>query len=96
MRGKCQLCEREDNLHRHHAKPKKFKKSLVNNEMLFCRDCDKQVHALFRLKDLRDKYNTPDKLLAHPAIMKYVEWVKDKPLGIVKHPKRTWKGGPFE
>jgi hypothetical protein len=61
-----------------------------------CVDCNKMVHALFKLKELATTYNTPARLLANPEIQKYVSWVRDKPEGIVKHPRRSWKGGKYE
>jgi len=93
----CRLCARVVSyITRHHLVPKKYKKQLLNNKIYTCTDCAKMLHALFTLKELRDKYNTADKIREHTEFKKYLEWVKNKPEGIVKHPKRNWKGGKYE
>lgn len=45
-----------------------------------CKQCHKQVHALFTNNELKSKYHTVDLLKQHPEMGKYLEWVKDKPI----------------
>jgi hypothetical protein len=96
----CELCNRDvQKLGNHHLVPRKLLKRMpvgAPSKSPMCVDCNKMVHALFRLKELATKYDTPAKLLAHPEIQNYVQWVRDKPEGIVKHPRRSWKGGKYE
>jgi 5-methylcytosine-specific restriction endonuclease McrA len=99
---KCTLCERETNkTHDHHLIPKKFarKKGLLkdpNNKISLCSDCNKTIHATLPLKQLEKTHNTIEKLKQHPQIASYITWVKTRPLGIVKHPKRSWNGGKYD
>ena len=99
----CDLCERESNdLHEHHLIPKKYArkhKSILhdpNNKILLCIDCTKTIHALIPLKQLEKIYNTIEKLKQHPKIKSYLMWVKTRPIGVVKHSKRSWNGGKYD
>jgi len=97
----CELCKRNVHIAQaHHAVPRKLlkknKHKYPNTRIYMCVDCNKMVHALFPLKELAEKYNTLEELKSVNSIIKYIEWVKDKPEGIVKHPRRTWNGGRYE
>ncbi len=85
----CQLCQRETKrgTTKHHLIPrtchknKWFQKNFTRDQMRvtveLCRDCHTAVHKYVpKEKDLGRNYYTLEKLLAHPEIAKYVEWVK--------------------
>lgn len=75
----CPLCERpipasqQDD---HHLIPrlKKGKETQVLH-----RACHRQVHAVFSETELARTYNSPEMLLTHPEIRKFVDWIKTKP-----------------
>ena len=41
--------------------------------------CHAKIHSVFTESELARVYNTIEKLLEHPDIQKFVEWVKKKP-----------------
>jgi hypothetical protein len=73
---KCPLCERDvSKLFGHHLKPKK------SDELLYlCKDCATQMHAFFTRLEMRQKYNSLEKLKASPKVQEYLNWVRDKPI----------------
>jgi uncharacterized radical SAM superfamily protein len=102
----CEICEREAKLHPHHLIPRKYlRKGILKKlkyeeihdvEIDICSDCEKTIHALFKLKELKESYNTLEKLKSEERMRKYIYWVKNKPVGVVIHIKRAWKGGKYE
>ena len=77
----CPLCEREivaGSADKHHLIPK-LKGGKSGPTVLLHKVCHMKVHATFTEGELARLYNTVDKLLAHPDIQKFVEWVKKKP-----------------
>ena len=94
MDGTCELCKREDQrLTRHHLIPRtrhrnkrnkrEFSREDVHSRILMiCRDCHNQIHAVISEKELERSYNTAEKLLEHPEIVKFVTWIqRRKPRG---------------
>lgn len=88
----CELCGRETQLTRHHLIPrtrhrnKRIQKKFQREEMLHrllwvCRSCHNQIHACISEKDLADTYHNKERLLSHPAIQKFVDWIANKPAG---------------
>ncbi|MFY9221104.1 MAG: hypothetical protein WAQ98_00455 [Blastocatellia bacterium] len=87
----CDLCKRDvPNLTRHHLIPrtrhknKKNKKIFDRKEVrerlvLLCRPCHRNIHAHLTEKQLEYDYNTVEKLLEHPEIKKFTEWISTKP-----------------
>ena len=84
----CELCGRvtKRGTTEHHLIPRTchgnrwFKKRFTRDEMRrtldVCRECHKAIHRLIpREKDLGRRYNTPEKLLAHPVFGRFVRWV---------------------
>lgn len=72
MNGKCELCGIETNLTLHHLIPKvkchssKYDNKLKNDEsnhIMICNECHSQIHAMFSENELRDFFNTKEKLL---------------------------------
>jgi len=88
MKNKCELCEREMETTSHHLIPvsnhknKWFKKNFTKEEMNvrldLCGDCHPAIHKFISEKELGKKYNTKEKLLEHPKVSKFVNWVKGK------------------
>lgn len=85
----CMACGSAVDLTLHHLIPRvkcsdKYKgiKNDESNHVMLCRQCHDQVHALWSENELRDSYNTLEKLLAAPEFAKFVEWKK-------KHPEFT-------
>jgi hypothetical protein len=48
------------------------------NAEIVCIDCGDQIHQLFSNNELRDLYNTMDKLRVHPAVQKWIKWVRGR------------------
>jgi len=87
--NKCKLCERKsDKLNEHHLIPK----SRGGKEtILICVDCHRQIHALFDNKMLETSLNTIKALKEDEQIVKYLKWVKKKPVRVVHKAKRSNK-----
>ena len=84
----CRLCERVTKRgNEHHLIPrtchsnKWFRKNYTRQQMQvtvwLCTDCHKAIHLFVPSeKELGRDYNTIDKLLAHPEIERFVEWIR--------------------
>jgi hypothetical protein len=81
----CELCQHETAYNFHHFicrtvhRNKWFRKRYSRAEMRrgirTCKSCHQAIHALVPSeKELGRHYNTLEKLVAHPAIGKYVAW----------------------
>ena len=83
----CPLCNRKiEILTDHHVVPK----SRGGSELVsICKDCHKQVHALFDNKTLEESLNTVEALLANEQFSKYIKWVIKRPSGIIHKAKRS-------
>jgi uncharacterized protein YutE (UPF0331/DUF86 family) len=94
----CQLCGRiVSRLTKHHLVPQKYRRrGDMHLTIDVCADCARMIHAMFKLSELKSKYNNFQRLRNSGRLRKYLRWVKDKPEGIVKHPKRAWRGGKYE
>ncbi|MGD8795601.1 MAG: hypothetical protein PVH51_02020 [Thiohalophilus sp.] len=89
----CELCGRnEPGLTKHHLIPrtrhrnKRVKKLFSQDEMTkrilrVCRPCHHHIHRVLDEKQLALEYNTRDKLLDHPEIRQFVDWLASKPAG---------------
>lgn len=66
-------------LTKHHLVPKSRKGRVTR---LLCRNCHRQVHALFTEKELERYYGTLEELLAANALQPWIAWIrKRKPAG---------------
>jgi len=79
--GNCPLCGREmivgKKVSKHHLIPKSEK----GKETLYLHDiCHQKIHSVFTEKQLAKKYNNVEALLTNAEIVKFVEWVKTKPV----------------
>lgn len=81
------LCKREvPELTEHHLVPKsRGGKETVS----ICRDCHRQIHALFENKILENDLNTIELLIANEEFARYLKWVAKKPFGAVKKARRS-------
>jgi hypothetical protein len=83
--GVCPLCKREIKLTFHHLIPKtlhskkwykkNFTKDQLNDGMNICRMCHSGIHDLYDEKTLGKEFNTSEKIINDPAIMKHSKWV---------------------
>lgn len=100
MIGRCQLCERETSLTRHHLVPqcrhankwnkKHFDRRRVKTDLLLlCAGCHKQLHALFSEKELERRLHDLPSLRAEPEVQRFVEWLRTKPPGFRPHVNRA-------
>lgn len=83
----CPLCERNvPFLTEHHLIPK----SRGGKELLsICRDCHRQIHALFDNKLLEQELHEYELLIENEKFVKYLKWVKKRPFGCVHKAKRA-------
>ncbi|EQC41603.1 hypothetical protein SDRG_01562 [Saprolegnia diclina VS20] len=81
----CELCERAMNLTAHHLVPRQchakflqrgFSREYLNRTILICRQCHSKIHATEDNKVLASEFNTLEKLLAHEAIARYVQYAR--------------------
>lgn len=88
---KCELCERSDQyLNFHHLIPrtlhsnkwfeKRYDKDFMRSHGIWiCKiDCHKQIHEFITEKEMGLNYNTKEKLLEHPKVKRYVDWIKKR------------------
>jgi hypothetical protein len=83
----CELCGRIRPLSFHHLIPrtlhgnKWFRKNYDAMDMRtrgaeLCKDCHEFIHRTFTEKELGRSYNTVSALAAHPAVRRFVAWVR--------------------
>ncbi|CAJ0852412.1 hypothetical protein AMST5_00552 [freshwater sediment metagenome] len=75
----CPLCARllgTVRVTEHHLVPRRYK---GNETRLLHAICHRKIHATFTDQELRDHYNSFERLLAHDDIRIFVEWVRNKP-----------------
>jgi len=87
----CALCKREvDELTVHHLIPKsrhknkkakdKFGRDEMRNRVaMLCGPCHANIHAIFSEKTLEREFPTLELLAADPDVLKFTEWIKNKP-----------------
>lgn len=85
----CALCSLERPLTFHHLIPKKnhsnkwFKKRYTRHEMqtrgiYVCQPCHSYIHSVIGEKELGRKFNSPEALLGHELIARFVEFQKGR------------------
>jgi 5-methylcytosine-specific restriction enzyme A len=84
------LCDRSipdsGYLEKHHSTP--VAKGGKKTELV-CIDCGDQIHELFTNNELRDTYNSIEKLKGHPRVQTWIKWVrKQKNFGICMKKKK--------
>ena len=82
----CELCGLPCEITAHHLIPKsqtrnKYKeiKEDPSNLLWVCRSCHDQIHSLWDNTQLRDLYNTKEKLLFAPEMQKFIAWKRKHP-----------------
>jgi hypothetical protein len=89
----CPLCARPipaSQRDMHHLVPK----SRGGRETaLLHRICHRQLHALFSESELANRYNHVEALLAHPEVMRFVQWVKTKPDDFFERTRKSHEKG---
>lgn len=92
----CAFCERENvpKTHEHHVVPK-CKKG--KETVLTCGSCGSFIHATWSHNELRDEFNTVDKILADERFQKYLVWLrKQQPTAHFKTIRRNDRAkGPY-
>jgi len=96
--GKCPYCERGDvELTKHHLVPQsrisRYAKKLGETPqelrervVWLCRPCHSNGHDHLTEKEMALVYNTQEKLAAHPAMVKFTDWLKKSGAkGKIKH-----------
>ena len=90
---RCQLCGRAMSaLTRHHLIPrarhrKKRNQRLFDHQevrariLWICRPCHNHLHEVLSEKEMEAAYHSREALLAHPAILRFVQWIETKPEG---------------
>lgn len=88
---RCELCERHGiAVDKHHLIPKtrhknkrnkkNFDRDEVKERVLWlCAACHRTIHATLTEKQLEYDYNTREKLLEHPDVFRFVDWVRARP-----------------
>lgn len=86
----CELCGRTvASVTQHHLIPrtchsnrwfkKRFSRVELSKTIKVCRDCHSAIHVLIDdQKKLGRQFNSLETLAAHPAIAKYLSWVRDR------------------
>lgn len=77
---KCCICARdlgEVMVEDHHLIPKQYRGKVT---VPVHRICHQKIHATFSEYDLAHYYHTPQRILEHEEIIKFVKWVAKKPL----------------
>ncbi|MGD8430381.1 MAG: hypothetical protein PVH31_08225 [Ectothiorhodospiraceae bacterium] len=91
--GECELCGRSaSGLTRHHLIPRsrhrnratrrRFGREALRNRILWvCRPCHSHIHRTLAERELAAEFHTRERLLRHPEIRRFVDWLSDKPAG---------------
>lgn len=84
----CPICDRvlDDTADEHHLIPKTFKGKEKINLHRICHDA---IHTTFTERELAKYYHTVERVRAHPNIIKFVQWVKNKPIDYFVKSKDT-------
>ena len=76
----CPICCRELGevlIQHHHLVPKTFggKETVAIHKM-----CHQKIHATFSERDLQHHYHTPERLVEHSEMQKFIRWISNKPI----------------
>lgn len=76
----CTICTRplgNKNISKHHLIPKS--RGGKDSELIEIHNiCHQKIHSVFTLKELRDEFNTVEKLVNHEEMRKFIKWVAKK------------------
>ena len=87
--NKCPLCNRElaEPIVRHHLIPPR-KGGKDSPTVPMHKICQAKVHAVFTETELKNYYNTVDRLKEHEDILKFIKWVSKKEGGFFEKKKK--------
>lgn len=57
-----------------------------------CRPCHTHLHGVLSEKELASAFNTRERLLAHPEIRRFVDWLSSRPAGFKPKGGRKKRG----
>ena len=63
---------------KHHLDPFNHKANGKSKIIQVCVHCGDQIHQLFSRKELRDHYNTLEKLQESKKVQKWIKWVRKR------------------
>ncbi len=86
----CELCGLEvEQLHKHHLIPQQKSKGMDCHlkcaTIDCCKPCSKQVHALFTNNELKNSFNTLEKLRIEPRVQKWINWRRKHPVRDIRY-----------
>jgi hypothetical protein len=79
--GLCPICERDmvvgKRIDRHHLIPKckKGKETVWLHQI-----CHQKIHSIWTENELVKEYHVIESIIAHPEIIKFISWIKNKPI----------------
>lgn len=84
----CPICERplDDTADEHHLIPKTFR---GKETISLHRICHNAIHTTFTERELAKHYHTIERIKVHPIIIKFVQWIKNKPIDYFVKSKDT-------
>jgi len=92
--GTCPICGRlmiaGPSVDRHHWRPKS--QGGTDTQWLH-RVCHRMIHRLFDEATIARDYDTPDRLKTHPDIVKFITWVRKKPVDYIDWPESAGRYG---
>ena len=87
----CPLCDRnipKAQIDAHHLIPKSHKGT---ETVMLHRICHRQIHALFTETELARQFNTVDKLKSQEEILRFIQWVKQKPDDFFERSRKSYR-----
>lgn len=98
--GLCEMCERPMNLTAHHLTPRVthsrylkqgYTREFLNTCIMICRQCHSKIHSTEDERTLAREFNTLEKIMAHPEIVRWVSYAhkqkaRIKPVKKSKYP----------
>lgn len=85
----CCVCSRplgELLIEEHHLIPRTFKGKV---KVPVHKMCHQKLHATFTEREMANWYHTPERMLEHKQIQKYVTWIQKRPLDFYDKNKDT-------
>jgi len=70
---RCELCGRAVETTKHHLIPKNRKESPIAR---LCKACHKQVHATFTHHELKQEFNTVERLREADRLQPFLAWIR--------------------
>ncbi len=83
----CSLCGRNlvAPFDKHHIVPK----SKGGRQTVYLHKiCHRKIHSLLSEAELKQVFNSIDKLKAHPEISKFIKWISNKPPSLYKRTRK--------